>query len=207
MAFSLSGLKTNGKSVLAACVLLTLCAFLYISLSTTRFNIIAPRNLTAFLPSTQQPARKSCLDIHIDEVGHVYSECSPHHSNSWGDPKKQIAIGGGITSTGMSRLDRSTLAKEFPLFSVFIPSFCGTCSSGYHYHFYLGHDAVDGYFSNAGSQKEFTEVFYEKINEFCSKNVNVTLHFVLCNHHKKPAWAQNDAMMEAYIDNMEYFYR
>ena len=28
-----------------------------------------------------------------------------------------------------------------------------------------------------------------------------------CNHNGKPAWAQNDAMMEAYIDGMDYSYR
>ena len=30
---------------------------------------------------------------------------------------------------------------------------------------------------------------------------------VHCDHNDKPAWAQNDGMMEAYIDGMEYGYR
>ena len=30
---------------------------------------------------------------------------------------------------------------------------------------------------------------------------------VQCNHNGNPAWAQNDAVMEAYIDEMDYFYR
>ena len=30
---------------------------------------------------------------------------------------------------------------------------------------------------------------------------------VQVNYTGKPAWAQNDAMMEAYFDNMDYFYR
>ena len=28
-----------------------------------------------------------------------------------------------------------------------------------------------------------------------------------CSHNGKPAWAQNDAMVEAYIDGMDYGYR
>ena len=35
------------------------------------------------------------------------------------------------------------------------------------------------------------------------KNVKL----VKSNHIGKPAWAQNDAVMEAYNDNIEYFYR
>ena len=33
------------------------------------------------------------------------------------------------------------------------------------------------------------------------------VQLVQCNHRGKPAWAQNDAMMEAYIDGMDYGYR
>ena len=33
------------------------------------------------------------------------------------------------------------------------------------------------------------------------------MELVHCNHNGKPAWAQNDAMMEAYIDGMDYSYR
>ena len=30
---------------------------------------------------------------------------------------------------------------------------------------------------------------------------------ISCDHNGRPAWAQNDAMMEAYIDGMDYGYR
>ena len=33
------------------------------------------------------------------------------------------------------------------------------------------------------------------------------VRYVKCNYTGKPAWAQNDAMMEAYIDGMDYGYR
>ena len=34
-----------------------------------------------------------------------------------------------------------------------------------------------------------------------------TVKLVQCRHNGKPAWAQNDAVMEAYIDDMDYIYR
>ncbi len=37
--------------------------------------------------------------------------------------------------------------------------------------------------------------------------MNVTLHLVDCDHAGNPAWAQNDAMMTAYMDNVAYFFR
>ena len=38
-------------------------------------------------------------------------------------------------------------------------------------------------------------------------HMNVSLHLVECQHSGRPAWAQNDAMMAAYMDNMDYYYR
>jgi len=35
----------------------------------------------------------------------------------------------------------------------------------------------------------------------------MALHFLECHHTGHPAWAQNDAMIEAYLDGSEYFYR
>ena len=42
----------------------------------------------------------------------------------------------------------------------------------------------------------------DKRNVFVKK-----VKIVQCNHIGRPAWAQNDAMMEAYIDGMDYGYR
>ena len=55
----------------------------------------------------------------------------------------------------------------------------------------------------------FPQIFLKLIQEKCKKrNINVeNVKLVHCNHNKKPAWAQNDAMMEAYIDGMDYGYR
>ena len=43
----------------------------------------------------------------------------------------------------------------------------------------------------------------------CNKrNIYVEkVRLIHCNHDAQPAWAQNDAMMEAYLDGMDYGYR
>lgn len=210
--------KSCMKPTLVACVLCTLWTLLYYSMakdySITDFTVAfinSSRNTDNLISNEVLPisvvTTEHCLDVHIDGTGDVHSECAPHHGNHWGEPSKQVAIGGGITSTGLSNYDRATLKAHFPLFTVFLPSFCRTLTEGYHYHFYLGHDHVDAYFKSNENQKEFSSIFYDRISELCPKNTNVTLHLIVCSHHKKPAWAQSDAMVEAYIDNIEYFYR
>ena len=56
---------------------------------------------------------------------------------------------------------------------------------------------------------DFPTIFLESLNQKCTKrNIFVErVKMVHCNHSSKPAWAQNDAMMEAYIDGMDYGYR
>ena len=47
------------------------------------------------------------------------------------------------------------------------------------------------------------------LSKYC-RGANITVQkikIVHCDHNNKPAWAQNDAMMEAYIDGMDYGYR
>ena len=39
------------------------------------------------------------------------------------------------------------------------------------------------------------------------KIVVINVRYIKCNYTGKPAWAQNDAMMEAYMDGMNYGYR
>ena len=56
---------------------------------------------------------------------------------------------------------------------------------------------------------KFPPVLLKELKHKCNKR-NVTVRkveLVHCNHNGKPAWAQNDAMMEAYIDGMDYSYR
>ena len=41
-----------------------------------------------------------------------------------------------------------------------------------------------------------------------SYNIDIShVNLIKCNHNGKPPWAQNDAMIEAYLDGMDYGYR
>ena len=123
------------------------------------------------------------------------------------DSEKTIAIGLALTTREQTDLKEETLAFQLPFFKGLLSSFCRTATIGYDYNFYVGHDHDDPFFSKNSSHQSFTNTFYNQIKLGCPKRLNVTLHLVECNHAGNPAWAQNDAMMAAYMDNMAYYYR
>lgn len=155
--------------------------------------------------------KDSLLDIHLlhPELGHTGETSWAHEQH----PKPRIrpnsvAIGGGITSSKLNpKASKSEIVSKFPFFSIMLPSFCKTCSPSFTYNFYLAYDYVDDFYSNSQQLHLFSEVFHEQVRKHCPSNMSMGLHMVQCNHTKKPAWAQSDAMMEAYIDNNMYFYR
>ena len=53
------------------------------------------------------------------------------------------------------------------------------------------------------------KIMMKSLKEHClPKGISIKkVQLVQCNHRGKPAWAQNDAMMEAYIDGMDFGYR
>ena len=121
---------------------------------------------------------------------------------------RSIAIGGGITSAKIHpNISRDDIKKRFPLFMSLIPSFCDSCSTNFTFHFYWAYDVNDPFFTNPAQVTNFRDVFYQQTKSRCPKSVHVDLKLIRCSHSKKPAWAQNDAMMEAYLDNRDYFYR
>ena len=148
-----------------------------------------------------------CLDIHLNKTGFTKT-CTEHsQGDSFSNNVKQIALGGGITSVGLYNLRKDALIISMPFFRTLLPSFCRTCTASYYYHFYWAYDYTDPYFKDESNLKDFYDVFVDEIQKHCSNNTKVSLHMIRCSHFAKPAWAQNDAMVEAYLDNMEYFYR
>ena len=97
----------------------------------------------------------------------------------------------------------------FPFYRHLFPSFCKTAEEQYFYHFYLAYDTNDKFFTNAAHLDIFVQTFMQARQSMgcVHKNIKTWWHFVQCSHSKKPAWAQNDAQMEAYLDNIHYFYR
>ena len=90
-----------------------------------------------------------------------------------------IAIGGGITSRGVSETDISEngMAGAFPLFSMLLPSFCQTASLGnrFEYRFYFAYDCNDVLFTNSTRQQIFERTFNETI---ASRSVTVVSCYV-----------------------------
>ena len=68
---------------------------------------------------------------------------------------------------------------------------------------------------NTGEQYEIAsllnvacpQVFRKVVDKRCSLDSTYALHFVECSYESKPAWSQNDAMMEGYLDERDYYFR
>ena len=125
-----------------------------------------------------------------------------------------VAIGCAITSNKLEKkMDfkhstKDAIKKTFPIFKSMAPSFCKTATAGYSYHFFIAYDSQDVFFSEAKNKDLFLETLQDFIDVICvPRHIVVSIHTVICSHTHKPAWAQNDAMLEAYLYNMDYYYR
>lgn len=120
-----------------------------------------------------------------------------------------IAIGGGMTSRGVVNVSTSNAAAKFQFFHTFIPSFCQTASPNYIYKFYMAFDVNDRVFLSEELATSFKRTFAAETLQLCERprGVRTSLHLIRCDHKGNPAWAQNDAMLEAYIDHADYYYR
>ncbi len=118
-----------------------------------------------------------------------------------------VAVGLAITTKMAKPSSSSALGITCPFFKSLLPSFCQTASQGYRYKFYLAYDFNDKYFSQASFTKTFMNAFTGHVTENCPGNSSYSIHLVRCNYSGHPAWAQNDAMMDAYLDDVDYYYR
>ena len=113
----------------------------------------------------------------------------------------RVAIGGAVSSKGIIHLTPATIT-DLPMFWVLLPSFCRTASPGFDYHFYFGYD-YDDLLANSSYRKAAIEAFDRRMASCGAPR----LHLVKCPYRGRPAWAQNDAMMAAYFDGADFFYR
>lgn len=118
--------------------------------------------------------------------------------------KTSIAIGVAITTR---KLPKPRLPNLMPFFHSLLPSFCKTASEGYDYQFFLAYDYNDGCISKCSFRSNLTVTFTNFIKKKCPTSSAYSLRFVKCGYTGKPAWAQNDAIIEAYLSGVEYFYR
>ena len=118
-----------------------------------------------------------------------------------------IAIGVAITSKKTSWKRNRDLNTSLVFLNKLLPSFCDTASEGYEYNFFLAFDQTDTLFNNQNCSSQLDVIFKNITSSQCTGASKYNLHFIQCKHKGTPARAQNDAMMEAYMLNMEYFYR
>lgn len=123
------------------------------------------------------------------------------------DSVTSVAIGVAVTAHDDPELTLENVGYRLPFLRTLLPSFCHTASPGIVYRFYVAFDVHDPSLSSQQYMVSVYRRFEEVVAELCLKSVNVSLHFVQCNHNRNPAWAQNDAMMEAYLDHLQYYYR
>jgi len=130
-----------------------------------------------------------------------------HGASQMDDSVMSVAIGVAVTAHDDPQLTLDNVGYRLPFLRTLLPSFCRTASSGIVYRFYVAFDVHDPSLSSRQYMVAVYRRFEEVISELCLKSINVSLHFVQCNHNRNPAWAQNDAMVEAYLDHMQYYYR
>ena len=101
------------------------------------------------------------------------------------------------------------MGGKFQFFHTFLPTFCHTGSTQYRYRFYLAFDGSDQVFSSKRLRDAFRRQFYAATTSgSCrARGIVANLTLVECSHAGKPTWAQNDAMLEAYLDHVDYMYR
>lgn len=136
----------------------------------------------------------------------ILPRITPHRNSS----VVRIALALGITSRGVRKLNATNMDSKFLFFKTLLPSFCRTMSRGYAYDFYTAYDFSDKLLSNGAIVQAFEHTFKNITFSLCPPQDDLTrveLHMTRCSHQRKPPWAQNDAMIEAYLDGMEYLYR
>ena len=123
--------------------------------------------------------------------------------------KLLVAIGCAITSKKLIKLSGSNIKQKFQFFHTFLPTFCDTASQSFVYQFYLAYDRDDRVFANQTLRNAFQRQFHEATTSgsCANRGIITSLFMVNCDYAGKPAWAQNDAMLEAYLDHADYFYR
>ena len=173
-------------------------------------NLQFPDMLSNLLPWNRDAAAEFVLDVQFEDnlVGLTAEVAS---ASVGGDSSEVvIAIGGGKTSRGVLGVTAtSDFVAKFQFFNTFLPSFCTAASSNFVYRFYLAYDHDDPVFANPETVQKFQETFISEASKQClsERGIRTSLHLTVCDHTGRPAWAQNDAMLEAYLDHVDYFYR
>lgn len=183
------GQVSGGKYLLALCIVLTVSG------------------ITRQLMKTNRLHKQRLDDAEMQLLKPVPPAFEARTVSPVGGRTYRIAIGGAITSKG-TNLSEPDHVRSLSFFWQLLPSFCRTASLGYEYHFYFGYDWTDP-IANETMLAAMEQAFRRSVQNHCAElNVSIgRLNMIRCQYEAKPAWAQNDAMMAAYLDGMDFFYR
>ena len=219
VSFSLPALlrKTNVKLLLM--LMSAIVCFIIILTSSRRFaiphDVPNSRDGSAGIRDSQMNMFGETIESQLQIGNNEHGSSDPvvfadvvNQDNIEDESSITVAIGVAVTSHNEPHLNLDNVGYKLPFLRSLVPSFCQTASAGYRDRFYVAIDVHDPHFHLEAYVTAVDNGFREVVAEMCIRNsVNVSLHFVQCNDNKNPAWAQNDAMMEAYLDNYQYYYR
>jgi hypothetical protein len=119
-----------------------------------------------------------------------------------------VLLGYGVTSrnSGATTEDPSRLA----IFATTAATLCPSLNLHHTYNFYFGYDHTDSIYSNSAAQARIEYLLQAEVDKHADHippNVVLTVSWKKCDYEKKPAWAQNDAMVLGWQDGMQYGYR
>ena len=157
---------------------------------------------------TKAPATRPFISKILDDTSHgirgVFVErfVTSRQSNVL-----KIGIGCAITTRRSKNLSPHYIGQTAPLIRTMLSSFCKTASLNHDYHFYLTYDYDDRFFLQPHATDAFITTFIQTAKKLCPKAIVPELHLFYVAYSSKPAWAQNDAMMQAYLDGADYMFR
>ncbi len=149
------------------------------------------------------------MDQLTPSVGHglIHARLTAASMSKKDATRTSVAIGLAVTTKHAKKDSSSALGIKFPFLKSLLPSFCSTASDGFEYHFYMAYDRDDKHLTQKTFSENVTEMFKTHVHNHCPSASSHFLHLVKCNHTGNPTWAQNDAMIQAYLDDVDYYYR
>ena len=138
---------------------------------------------------------------HVNNIQFPFTRRAQRQSTNNLKSSLVLGIGMSITSAKAESLD------QMPLFVQLLPSFCKTATIGYIYIFYLAYDFNDKFFTDSTKLILWKNKFMNVTKHICRHLGEIEFNLLKCNYSGRPAWAQNDAMMAAYRDGLDFLYR
>ena len=165
---------------------------------------------TSTITTYRRPVSKNTTWNDLTETGSFLRTQSVSINNDFKN-MTHIAIGLAFRPPKLNQTlwrGEEDFIKNWFIFRTFLPSFCATSSPYFAYHFYITYDHDDKFLSLKNHSNLFRRKFEKGLFE-CRRMRRDSSYDALIwslSYRGKPAWAQNDAMMVAYLERRSSFY-